>query len=397
MASPSQVLDYMASVKASLGNALVRQAISPVVYTSGMSPLSTAAGNKAPETPRHRPFGLHGEAHAMPDHAPLTPSVYGRETWGTDDFDKLNDWDLQKQYVANKFADDEIRRLEMSHVFTVVPDMVDLTEFAARTFPEGAPLRKENIPTDFGFVYFEKPLASIDIHGKPMRHHAVTWGPDIDDVRGWYRGEARTVENARTFREHGLRVNFYSDRDDTVDAYTSSLREKYSETDVWRAYRFQLSESVFWSWNATWQPYEDEVKLYREVEGIDFDALPMMPTSESAMAHRMMSFWTLCMQEVADLREGEVDRHAKKRMGRANLPHRVTVVTLRRRSGRTAEGESMVEWHHRWIVRGHWRQQPYKNKDTGEIYTQPIWIAPYVKGPEDKPLIQSDKVYRLAR
>lgn len=46
--------------------------------------------------------------------------------------------------------------------------------------------------------------------------------------------------------------------------------------------------------------------------------------------------------------------------------------------------------HHRWIVRGHWRQQPYPS--LGEGVTKPIWIAAYVKGPEGAPLLTSPKV-----
>ena len=42
-----------------------------------------------------------------------------------------------------------------------------------------------------------------------------------------------------------------------------------------------------------------------------------------------------------------------------------------------------VDWTHRWLVRGHWRQQPHGfNRQLRRLK----WIDPYVKGPEDKPL-----------
>jgi len=44
---------------------------------------------------------------------------------------------------------------------------------------------------------------------------------------------------------------------------------------------------------------------------------------------------------------------------------------------------SSVEWSKRWMVRGHWRLQPY---GPGKSLRKPLWIDPYVKGPEDKPL-----------
>jgi hypothetical protein len=39
-------------------------------------------------------------------------------------------------------------------------------------------------------------------------------------------------------------------------------------------------------------------------------------------------------------------------------------------------------WHYQWIVSGHWRRQYYP----GSNAHKPLPIAPYVKGPADKPL-----------
>jgi hypothetical protein len=62
----------------------------------------------------------------------------------------------------------------------------------------------------------------------------------------------------------------------------------------------------------------------------------------------------------------------------------VVVVKLRREQGERHEptGEE-GNYSHRWIVGGHWRNQWYA---TESIHRQ-IWISPYVKGPEDRPLI----------
>jgi len=58
------------------------------------------------------------------------------------------------------------------------------------------------------------------------------------------------------------------------------------------------------------------------------------------------------------------------------------VITLRKTIHDHVEGEeSFVEWSHRWLVRGHWRQQYFPSSNTHA----PVWISPYVKGPEDKP------------
>lgn len=353
MASPSQVLDYVATLKASLEDSTVMSAI------EGLFDSKQAQQRE-----------LNGFA--------LMPTPYSGQS-------------------ALDFSDDEQRRLSMADVFLVTPDMCDLTDFASRTLPDDTVLTAENVPSPFGIAYFDKPWELVDVHGKVMRHHMITWGPAHDYTYGWLVGEVRRPDNRQRMMRHGIRVNFYSDRSDLVDEYNLDLGQRYGETQFWRNYRFQLSESCFWSWDATFRAYDEEIQLYRDVEGIDFTELPKMPTSESAVAFRLLAFWLLTMQEVTTLDEAPLDRHVKKRMGRMNLPQRVTVITLRRKSGPRSEGESHVEWHHRWIVKGHWRQQPYKDPLTGGTYTKPIWINPYIKGPDDKPIIQTEKVYRLSR
>ena len=71
------------------------------------------------------------------------------------------------------------------------------------------------------------------------------------------------------------------------------------------------------------------------------------------------------------------------------------VVTLRRRQhgnpdGGEAEGEDR-EWSSRWWVSGHIRAQWYPSLKAHKL----IWIAPYIKGPEDKPV--RPKTYMVTR
>lgn len=90
------------------------------------------------------------------------------------------------------------------------------------------------------------------------------------------------------------------------------------------------------------------------------------------------------------------ERHARKRAqaaGRAEPPE-VVVVELRRAATRPGGGERRaVEWSCSWVVRGHWRQQWYPS---ARVH-RPRWIAPYVKGPADKPLRQARRVFVVRR
>lgn len=104
----------------------------------------------------------------------------------------------------------------------------------------------------------------------------------------------------------------------------------------------------------------------------------------SANALRAFACGSLWLQQKIVVTEyGKVDRHAERRLAKANLPTSVRVVHLRSKSyvKTTADEEKkQVDWAWQWAVRGHWRNQP-----TGEG-VKLIWIHPFIKGPEDKPL-----------
>lgn len=74
------------------------------------------------------------------------------------------------------------------------------------------------------------------------------------------------------------------------------------------------------------------------------------------------------------------------------LPTAVTIVELRRLQAPPAEhdpGATGRAYTHRWLVRGHWRQQAC---GPGHVERRPAWIAPYLKGPDGAPLIEREQV-----
>jgi hypothetical protein len=73
----------------------------------------------------------------------------------------------------------------------------------------------------------------------------------------------------------------------------------------------------------------------------------------------------------------------------------IRVVHLRK-SALPREGSPAPEgydWHHHWIVNGHWRKQWYPKKSEHK----PVYIAPYVKGDLNKPLLSRPTVYKVVR
>ena len=104
-------------------------------------------------------------------------------------------------------------------------------------------------------------------------------------------------------------------------------------------------------------------------------------------------------QRIVQYSSGHVERHRRKQLEREHkgpAPTDVKVIQLRRADPASAgivPGPQDVEWSCRWIVGGHWRNQAYANGEHKLIY-----ILPYVKGPEDKPLkVPSHTVYSVSR
>lgn len=111
-------------------------------------------------------------------------------------------------------------------------------------------------------------------------------------------------------------------------------------------------------------------------------------------AHIIQALWLLIDQTITVIHDEHIDRPAKRRAIRKGLPPKVSTITLRRTQGTHDKTDALVEWQHRWIVRGHWRKQACGHNRQER---KRIWINPFMKGPDDKPLIQSEKLYNLRR
>ena len=79
---------------------------------------------------------------------------------------------------------------------------------------------------------------------------------------------------------------------------------------------------------------------------------------------------------------------------RAEVAAGLRVIQLRRAERSSPTGEGTHEYSCQWLVSGHWRQQFYPS--TKEH--RPVWIDPYVKGPDDKPFkVPRETVFRVVR
>lgn len=358
---------------------------------------------------------------------------------------------------ADSLLQDIHYQLGAAYSFHVSGDMTTLVQaasadlFARTDYTFG--LAKSDLPTEVGFVVFDHPLLiKDDLTGTSTPIKAVSWSPSGPPdthgdplgfrigadpgpvpwigVAGWIQGSDligfyrdMMAVNQRKAVEAQAQINVYI-------KVLEHLKEHIDSAGLSPQERFALEQEVVEQTDAR-EFVEEEFRSVTEMvralaDVIDYigerqlHRVPLVPieavvvpctsvvfdqdliersrqegNSRLGLAHMMWVFWHLCQQTLA-VTEDATSRPAARRWRKMAFPKRVTVITLRRaKAEHEAEGPAGgVEWSHRWIVRGHWRMQPY---GPGRTQRRPVFIHDHVKGPEDKPLIVSEKVYSLRR
>lgn len=267
-------------------------------------------------------------------------------------------------------GDIEIGKLATAAPFFVTNEMVDLLEASSKTFP-ATEFRREDLPVDSGFVLLARPLSFIDVHGKEYSFSAFSWGlaADPHNIDVWgvhlalYIHAAHDPERERLYRDGRTFTKFAT---------------------------LGLLHETPWSFG---RDFNDPNQWTVRMDGVT--PPPEALTSGLETMRAIHAFFILCWQKIAAPRETLADRAVRRRTQRF-MPDRpvplIRVVTLRRyrepREGDEPVGSSRT-YSHQWIVNGFWRNHWYPSENRHK----PLWIAPHVKGPKDKPLQVKDSVF----
>jgi hypothetical protein len=289
-------------------------------------------------------------------------------------FDQI--WQLSRdpfQVSAATFTLDgrfDFRCLEEASLWWVTADMIDLIQQAAPMLPPTT-LTEDLLPAEVGLVVFEKPLVGRDAE---IPDHQVT-----TDAVVW--GRVNLIEDP--LRPY-ISLSSYSYRD-----FGNIIGKVITTAGV----PLGVQEQCIWS------------PMGRTDWGFGTDT--DTPTYEAdihsrrneSMAEDRRWFASFCLlaaqRNVAERHELEPPRHVRRRSERRSVSSTVNLIDVRRRGQSTSPGEGReVNWSHRWIVNGFWRQQPY---GPGRKFRRPQYILPYIKGPQDKPLIVKDRVNVVKR
>lgn len=286
--------------------------------------------------------------------------------------------------------------LQTAYAFHVSDEMLDLANWAGHLLPDDVSLSHEMLPAECGFLMFERGMKIPEVWGRDTYIHALAWHNAL-------------LESTNGHGSPGIEIYTFTDTNDTRDDITREMREtggdKYEEwartlghlhiTSVTQVAYGQKQNPI----EAIPEDYADLVGFTERYANKD-DQLVAMAEN---WIRTIIAVFMLMGQTVSTVEKVDAERSQAKRMRRMNLPTQVTVITLRRSSGSKRDGESQVEWQHRWVVRGHWAWRhcgdghPFAEPSPDGGYRCRVWIAPYVKGPDDKPMMITDKVMALRR
>jgi hypothetical protein len=131
----------------------------------------------------------------------------------------------------------------------------------------------------------------------------------------------------------------------------------------------------------------------------DYHGLPEFMRTHDMLQLKYIAAAVLFMSQRLTVHHREpIPRHAMRRVERAGRPiqNEVHVVRLRRAATGPSDRESFpVDWQCRWLVQGHWRNQACGE---GRAEQRPVWISPYLKGPESKPLkVPAERLFAVVR
>lgn len=280
---------------------------------------------------------------------------------------------FEKSYLANNdrfHSKNSLQQVERSKFYLADPmyvsdDMQQVIEAAAESFKPEA-LRPSDLPTSYGFTVFPRPFLMKDSHEKTVTFRAFAWMPVSINTQNKETGEESIGE--------GIHISYYSHRDDM-------LLDDYGK-DLGNEWPMSISYSMlhFTPWR-----FDEEA-----------------PTTGDVASHLewwiiVQTFFRISMQQISDRYQQKPLRASTKRWQREVKTEKdryITVIRLRRPKHSNNEEPQKVDWKHRWIVEGFWRNQWFPSLN---LHRQ-IYISSYVKGPESKPLlIRKGRVFEVVR
>jgi hypothetical protein len=286
--------------------------------------------------------------------------------------------------------------LPHARAFHVSQDMSTLLTYAAAQLSEEDKFDSSLAPSKFGFARFEGGLPFYDMRGQKLIISYMYWAPVQFAFTNAEPGVIRP--------DRGTIVFLFNDEYEEPDEIAAKALEQFGEKNIGEL-RTLLGRWGLIGVNMVWDdlsvgPAAWEPEPHKIAEVVADGDVPQAFTNCARYLH---AFWLMTSQTITTVETQRPPRAEAKRAKRNGIDPEVSVVYLRHASSRKGDGESKVEWTRRWVVDAHWRWQKVGPNHPKARELEPgkwrarIYIMPFVKGPEDKPLIPKKHVYAVHR
>ena len=288
--------------------------------------------------------------------------------WRAADLDR---WKLTpgNRNVANKIR----HNLSKALPYAWTKDIAQAVLLASRTIPDSTKLSWASLPRVLDAPMWWWFNAALPWRCKPSKSE--------EEIP--VQGLLLHVHDGANYDEHGNEID--------VDGEPYLTVALHGDTP--QGVRFLIGFN--WSFEET-IAHEVQEQLTEDGEKTDADKTARLREEVSRF---LCAAFVWLEQRICQLSSGHIERHRRKQLMRENkqpIASDVKVIQLRRveaASTASAKDSDPVEWSCRWVVNGHWRNQAYANGEHKLIY-----IMPYVKGPDDKPLrVPKHTVYSVSR
>lgn len=252
------------------------------------------------------------------------------------------------------------------------PEICDLVFRSSTSIPQIWSLRSEGIESLCGFAWLGKSFQSNPPGAdEPEAVRAISWVPFTTDGDNLVLVLPPYSYNPLldTSRDNGLAVCLW------VEMPMLHLPPYLKEFSGWPI----PSARLFW-------PLDKSLKQVAGQDKLSVERFSLFASMLAFLEQRIL----IPVDHTAD----KAVRRFVTKMAPSREPV-VRVITLRRAHRYPSGVHRDVEWTCRWIVGGYWRNQSYG--PTGQKHYRPKWIAPYMKGPDDKPLRHPERLFAVVR
>lgn len=330
---------------------------------------------------------------------------------------------------------------ETSPTYYVSGDMCEMVRMGAATLDVTEGLVPEDMPTDKGFLVFDRPMeitgpggvrdgsGNYVMKGETVRISAILWeATDVGQVDPSIVGEDRysPMDRGSMPTAPGVKYWMFMTPHDAAVVINQGLKEEMN--DKLRAMGMELPEPIVhldaathkdikwvdehhmrrtqgplniydfsgWTFGQPWAevPYGTPEGEKGFVDGV-FQTHPIV----NQVRRILLSTWRMLGQRIVRVETNGLGKnHPTRKRASRMMPCTgdILIIRLRREFSPRRQLEELGEpgevwWTHRWTVRGHWRRP----KGSAPDAPKSEFVSPYVKGPAHLPLIMKDKIFSL--